>query len=159
MKKLELDNFDRKILRELNSDGRIAFSLIAKKLEISNNMVHQRVAKLFENGALEGIKPIINEKKIGYDWGAFTGVTLERDCDSDIIIKELEKIPEVIECYYITGSYTLFLRIIATSHQHMKEILYDKLDNIAGIQKTDSIIELGCAFKKNTPMICNDKAV
>ncbi len=152
MEKLELDNYDRKILRELDSDGRVAFSLIAKKLDISNNMVHQRVNKLYENGVLESIKPLINEKKIGYDWGAFTGITLERDCDSDKVIKELEQIPEIIECYYITGSYTLFLRIIAESHLHMKKILYDKLDNIKGIQKTDSIIELGCAFKKNTPI-------
>lgn len=151
MEKFELDNYDRKILREINDDGRIAFSVIAKKLNISNNMVHQRVNKLIESGVLESIKPVINEKKIGYDWGSFTGITLERDCDSNDIIKELKKIPEIVECYYITGSYTLFLRIIAQSHQHMKEILYDKLDGIKGIQKTDSIIELGCAFKKNIP--------
>lgn len=148
----ELDKFDKLILQELEKDGRKAFSSIAQTLNISNTMVNQRVSKLIENNVLLGIKPVIDEKKIGYDWGAFTGLTLEKDHDSEKIIKQLEAIPEITECYYITGSYTLFVKIVAKSHQHMKEILYDKLDHIVGIQKTDSIIELGCAFKKNTPL-------
>jgi Lrp/AsnC family transcriptional regulator for asnA, asnC and gidA len=61
-----------------------------------------------EQGIITGIKPIINEKKIGYDWGAFTGITLNKDDSS--IIEELKKIPEVTECYYITGSYTLYIK-------------------------------------------------
>ena len=145
----ELDQYDILILKELEEDGRKAFSSIAQKLKISNTMVNQRVNRLIEQKVLLGIKPIVDEKKMGYDWGAFTGLTLEQDYDSEKIIKELEAIPEITECYYITGSYTLFIKIVAKTHQHMKEILYDKLDHIKGIQKTDSIIELGCAFRKN----------
>lgn len=152
MTNFELDKFDKLILQELEKDGRKAFSSIAQTLNISNTMVNQRVSKLIENNVLLGIKPVIDEKKIGYDWGAFTGLTLEKDHDSEKIINQLKSIPEITECYYITGSYTLFVKIVAKSHQHMKEILYDKLDHISGIQKTDSIIELGCAFKKNTPL-------
>ena len=144
-----LDDFDVKILKCLETDGRMAFSAIATELGISNTMVHQRVNRMTEQGILKGIKPILDEKKIGYDWGAFTGITLERDQDSELIIEALKKIPEVMECYYITGSYTLYLRIIAKDHAHMRAILYDKIDNIAGIAKTDSIIELGCAFKRH----------
>jgi len=148
----ELDKFDKLILKELEKDGRKAFSSIAQTLNISNTMVNQRVSKLIENKILLGIKPIIDEKKIGFDWGAFTGLTLEKDHDSEQIIKQLEAIPEITECYYITGSFTLFVKIVAKSHQHMKEILYNKLDHIKGIIKTDSLIELGCAFKKNSPL-------
>ena len=144
-----LDDFDVQILRQLEIDGRKAFSAIATELGISNTMVHQRVNRLTEQGILRGIKPVLVEKKIGYDWGAFTGITLEKDHDSERIIEALKNIPEVTECYYITGSYTLYLRIIAKNHEDMRRILYDKIDNIAGIAKTDSIIELGCAFKRN----------
>ena len=144
-----LDEFDIEILKQLDKDGRKAFSVIATEMGISNTMVHQRVNRMTEQGILKGIKPILDEKKIGYDWGAFTGITLERDQDSELIIEALKKIPEVMECYYITGSYTLYLRIIAKDHAHMRAILYDKIDNIAGIAKTDSIIELGCAFKRH----------
>ena len=144
-----LDDFDILILKQLEIDGRMAFSAIATELGISNTMVHQRVAKLTEQGILKGIKPVLDEKKIGYDWGAFTGITLDKDHDSNRIIEELKKIPEVTECYYITGNFTLYIRIIAKNHEHMRQILYNQIDNIPGIAKTDSMIELGCAFKRN----------
>jgi Lrp/AsnC family transcriptional regulator for asnA, asnC and gidA len=144
-----LDEFDIRILKLLETDGRMAFSAIASEMGISNTMVHQRVAKMTEQGILTGIKPVLNEKKMGYDWGAFTGLTLEKDHDSQRIIEALKQIPEVTECYYITGAFTLYIRIIAKNHEHMRQILYEQIDNIGGIAKTDSMIELGCAFKRN----------
>ena len=144
-----LDPFDIKIIKELEKDGRMPYSAIATNLKISNTMVHQRINRLMEQGIITGIKPIINEKKIGYDWGSFTGISLNKDEDSSRIIEELKKIPEVTECYYITGSYTLYIKIIARDHEHMRKLLYDKIDVIPGIAKTDSMIELGCAFKRN----------
>ena len=145
----KLDKFDVFIIQELEKDGRMAYSTIAANLKISNTMVHQRVNRLIEQGILLGIKPVLNEKKIGYDWGAFTGITLNKDQDSSRIIEALKKIPEVTECYYISGLYTLYIKIIARNHEHMRKILYEKIDNIPGISKTDSIMELGCAFKRN----------
>ncbi|TDE28705.1 MULTISPECIES: Lrp/AsnC family transcriptional regulator [Flavobacterium] len=147
-----LDEFDINIIKELEKDGRMAYSAIAANLKISNTMVHQRINRLTEQGILTGIKPVINEKKIGYDWGSFTGITLNKDQDSDRIIEELKNIPEITECYYITGSFTLYIKIIAKDHEHMRKVLYEKIDNIPGIAKTDSIIELGCAFKRNVSL-------
>ncbi len=144
-----IDEFDSKIINELEKDGRMAYSTIANNLKISNTMVHQRVNRLLELGIILSIKPVINEKKLGYDWGAFTGITLNKDHDSNRVIDELKSIPEVTECYYITGSYTLYIKIIAQNHEDMRKLLYEKIDNIPGIAKTDSIIELGCAFKRN----------
>ncbi len=147
-----LDEFDINIIKELEKDGRMAYSAIATNLKISNTMVHQRINRLTEQGILTGIKPVINEKKVGYDWGSFTGLTLNKDQDSTRIIEELKKIPEITECYYITGSFTLYIKIIAKNHEHMRRILYEKIDTIPGIAKTDSIIELGCAFKRNVSL-------
>lgn len=144
-----LDEFDINIIKELEKDGRMAFSAIAANLKISNTMVHQRINRMMEQGIIGGIKPIIQEKKIGYDWASFTGITLNKDSDSDRIIEALKDIPEITECYYVTGSFTLYIKIIAKNHEHMRRILYEKIDSIPGIAKTDSIIELGCAFKRN----------
>ena len=74
-----LDEFDINIIKELEKDGRMAFSAIATNLKISNTMVHQRINRMIEQGIIAGIKPIINEKKIGYDWASFTGITLNKD--------------------------------------------------------------------------------
>ncbi|WP_417940418.1 Lrp/AsnC family transcriptional regulator [Flavobacterium sp. RS13.1] len=144
-----LDQFDIKIIKELEKDGRIAFSTIAANLKISNTMVHQRMNRLTEQGIISGIKPLVNEKKIGYDWASFTGITLNKDSDSERIIEALKAIPEITECYYVTGSFTLYIKIIAKNHEHMRNVLYEKIDRISGIAKTDSIVELGCAFKRN----------
>lgn len=143
------DEYDIKILKALEEDGRRAFSMIAQDIGISNTMVHQRYGKLVESGILMGIRPILNEKKMGYDWASFTGLTLEKDHNSERIIDALKAIPEVIECYYITGAFTLFIRIVARNHEHMRQVLYDKIDNISGVSKTESFMELGCAFKRN----------
>ncbi len=144
-----LDDFDIRILKMLDKDGRMAYSAIANEMGVSNTMIHQRIARMVEQGVLEGTKPVLNEKKLGYDWGAFTSLSLEKDHDSQRVIEELKKIPEVTECYFITGNYTLYIKIIAKNHEHMRQLLYEEIDNIPGIAKTDSIIELGCAFKRN----------
>jgi Lrp/AsnC family transcriptional regulator for asnA, asnC and gidA len=144
-----LDEFDINIIKELEKDGRMAFSAIANNLKISNTMVHQRINRLIEQEIISGIKPVLNEKKIGYDWGTFTGITLKKDQDSAKVIEALKAIPEITECYYITGSFTLYIKMIAKDHEHMRQLLYNKIDSIPGISKTESLIELGCAFKRN----------
>ncbi|MCX2430167.1 MULTISPECIES: Lrp/AsnC family transcriptional regulator [unclassified Pedobacter] len=144
-----LDKFDTELLKRLEKDGRIAFSTVALSLGVSNTMVHQRFSRLLQRGVLSGVKPVLNEKKMGFDWGSFTGLTLDKDYDSARVIEALREVEEVTECYFITGRYTLFIKIVARNHEHMREVLYNKIDSIPGIIKTDSIIELGCAFKRN----------
>jgi Lrp/AsnC family transcriptional regulator, regulator for asnA, asnC and gidA len=146
---MQIDQFDKRILSILEKDARIAYTAIATQLGISNTMVHQRIHKLQDIGILSGYKPVLDEKKLGYDWSSFTGLSLERDHNTERIIAALKDIPEVTECYYVSGSYTLYIRISARDHEHMRHILYDRIDNIPGISKTDSIMELGCAFRRN----------
>ncbi|MBP6448481.1 MAG: Lrp/AsnC ligand binding domain-containing protein [Saprospiraceae bacterium] len=143
------DQYDLEILTHLEKDGRIPFSTIATAMAISNTMVHQRISKMMDLGILKGVKPVLDEKKLGFDWASFTGITLDKDHNSERIIESLKSIPEVTECYYVTGAYTLFVRISAKNHEHMRKILYEKIDNIQGVSKTDSIMELGCAFRRN----------
>jgi Lrp/AsnC family transcriptional regulator, regulator for asnA, asnC and gidA len=147
-----LDDFDKKILQELEKDGRKPFSEIAKKINISNTMVHQRVNRLKENGVLKKMALELDERKMGYEWSAFTGLVLKKDSDSKAIIEELKNIPEVTECYYITGKYALYIRIVAKNSDHMRQVLYEKIDLIPGVLKTESLIDFGRAFKRNVPI-------
>ncbi len=149
---LELDKFDKIILKELESDGRKPYSEIAKKHQISNTMVHQRVSRMRESGLIKKMALSLDERKMGYEWSAFTGLILKEDSNSESIIEELKNIPEVIECYYITGQYTLYIRIVAKNSEHMRKVLYEKIDHIAGVLKTESLIDFGTAFKRNVPI-------
>lgn len=146
-----LDAYDKRILKALEKDGKRPFSQIASDLGISNTMVHQRVLRLKELKILKGTTVILDEKKLGFDWGAFTGLVLKEDAKSEEVIEALKRIPEVVECYYITGSYTLYVRVVAKSNEHMRRLLYEKIDHIKGVRKTESIIDFGCAFKRNVP--------
>ncbi|SOE21346.1 Lrp/AsnC family transcriptional regulator, regulator for asnA, asnC and gidA [Spirosomataceae bacterium TFI 002] len=148
-----MDKVDLEILKLLELNARKPYAEIANQLGISNTMVHQRVNKLREKGILLGTTVKLDESKLGYEWSAFTGIILKEDSSSADIIKELEKIPEVTECYYITGQYTLYIRIVAKSSQHMRAVLYDKIDHIPGVLKTESLIHFGTAFKRNAPLI------
>jgi Lrp/AsnC family transcriptional regulator for asnA, asnC and gidA len=147
-----LDEFDKKILELLDKDGRKPYSEIAKNLGISNTMVHQRILRIKQEGILKKIGLDLDERKMGYEWSAFTGIVLKEDSDSKSIIEALEKINEVTECYYITGKYTLYIRIVAKNSEHMRRILYEKIDHIPGVLKTESLIDFGTAFKRNVPI-------
>lgn len=149
---MQLDSFDIKILKELEKDGRKPYSEIAKKLEISNTMVHQRVNRMREGGLIKKMAIELDERKMGFEWSAFTGLVLKEDSNSESIIDELKKIPEVVECYYITGQYTLYIRIVARNNEHMRKVLYEKVDHIPGVLKTESLIDFGTAFKRNVPI-------
>ena len=149
----DLDQYDIDILKRLEDDGKIPFSQIAEELNISNTMVHQRVGKLRKEGILTRHSIIVDEKKLGYEWGAFSGVIINETRKTDDIIKDLEKVPEVTECYHISGSYTLFIRIVGKSSAHMREILYEKIEQIPGIVSTESMVDFGCAFKRNPPLM------
>jgi Lrp/AsnC family transcriptional regulator for asnA, asnC and gidA len=148
-----MDTIDFEILKLLELNARKPFAEIAIQLGISNTMVHQRVNKLRGKEVLLGTTIKIDESKLGYEWSAFTGIILKEDSSSADIIVELEKIPEITECYYITGQYALYIRIVAKNSQHMREVLYDKIDHIPGVLKTESLIHFGTAFKRNAPLI------
>jgi Lrp/AsnC family transcriptional regulator, regulator for asnA, asnC and gidA len=147
-----LDKYDADILKELEKDCRKAYSEIAKKLQISNTMVHQRISRLKQEGVLKKMSIEIDEKKLGYEWSAFTGLILKEDSNSNNIIEALKKIPEVTECFYITGKYALYIRIVAKNSNHMRELIYEKIDLIPGILRTESLIDFGRAFKRNAPI-------
>ncbi len=145
----ELDDFDRGIINKLEEDGRMPFSQIAEELGISNTMVHKRIAKLRRKKIITKINPTYDEKKLGYGFGAFTGIVLDKEHKTQKVIEALKKIPEVTECHFIAGRYTLYVRIFAKDQEDLRRILYDVIDNIDGVAKTESMIDLGCAFKRN----------
>jgi len=147
--RLELDDFDRNIIQKLEEDGRMPFSQIAEELGISNTMVHKRFDKLRRRRVIRNIIPILNERRLGYGYGAFTGITLDKEHKTQQVIEKLKMIPEVTECHYVAGGFTLYLRIFAKDQDDLRRILYEQIDNIEGVTKTDSMIDLGCAFKRN----------
>ncbi|EOR93278.1 putative transcriptional regulator, AsnC family [Arcticibacter svalbardensis MN12-7] len=147
-----LDEIDRNILEQLQMDAEKPYVQIAKSLNISNSLVHQRVSRLKQFQIIETTQVNLSEKGLGYESSAFTGIILKEDPTSKHIIEALKKIPEIVECYYISGQYTLFLKIVARNNEHLREILYEKIDAIPGILRTETTINFGTVFKRNCPV-------
>ena len=95
--KYEIDNLDRQILGVLQKDARRPYQLIAKDLIVSGGTVHIRVNKLKEAGVITGSKVRIDPEKLGYDVVAFVGINLANARDYVEVIKELKKMPEILD--------------------------------------------------------------
>ncbi len=150
--KYVLDEIDRKIIAELQGDAEKPYIQIAKSLQISNSLVHQRISRLKQSNIIEATQISLSEKELGYESSAFTGVILKEDPNSKNIIAALQQIPEIVECYYVSGQYTLFLKIVARNNEHLREVLYEKIDAIGGILRTETTINFGTVFKRGCPL-------
>ena len=146
-----LDELDRKILRLISSDARIAFLEVARVCNVSGAAVHQRIQKLTSLGILKGSKFIINPEKIGYETCAYIGLYLKDPESFDVVVDELKKIPEVVECHYTTGGFDMFIKIFARNNHHLLEIIHDKLQPL-GLSRSETIISFNAAIDRQLPI-------
>lgn len=138
--KYQIDDLDRKIIKELFKDARASYVDIAKKLIVSNATIHQRVNKLKLHGVLKGFVPLIDEAKMGFTVSAIIGIYLKNARDSQLVLEKLNKIPEILEAYYTTGSYALIIKVSTQDIQKFQLFLMEKLQGIGEIQSTESFV-------------------
>lgn len=146
-----LDELDRKILKLISSDARIAFLEVARVCNVSGAAVHQRIQKLTNLGILKGSKFIIDPEKIGYETCAYIGLFLKNPESFDVVVDELRKIPEVVECHYTTGGFDMFIKIFARNNHHLLEIIHDKLQPL-GLSRSETIISFNAAIDRQLPI-------
>ena len=139
---LYIDPLDKSILKSLMHDARTPYLEIARTNKVTGPTIHQRINKLESTGIISGTKLIVNHKKLGYSITVFIGVFLEKGSLYEETLKILKKIPEITECYYTTGNYSLFLKLLCKSPEHLMEILNKKLQPIPGVERTETIISL-----------------
>ena len=156
MAKQVLDSLDRHILKLISQDARIPFLEVARACNVSGAAIHQRVAKLSNLGIIKGSQFIIDPEKIGYETCAYMGLFLKEPGNFDHVVEELKKIPEVVECHYTTGSYTMLIKLYAKDNEQLMELLNDKLQNINGVVSTETLISLEQSIKREVPVTTED---
>jgi Lrp/AsnC family transcriptional regulator for asnA, asnC and gidA len=139
---IQIDGIDKKILRALMEDARIPILEIARSVGISGAAIHQRMRKLEKSGLLSGSKFIINPKVLGYTTMAFVGVFLDRAVSNPQAVKQLNKIPEVLECHYTTGNWSIFCKILCKDNEHLMHVLNRDIQSITGVSRTETFISL-----------------
>jgi Lrp/AsnC family transcriptional regulator for asnA, asnC and gidA len=141
-KNYEIDNTDLRILEILREDAKKPYTEVAKRVFVSQGTVHVRMAKMEEAGIVERTTLKINHAKLGYDITAFIGIYLEKSALYDSVLAKLKEIPEIINIHYTTGNYSMFLKMHCRDTQHLKEILHGRMQQVEGIERTETMISL-----------------
>ena len=139
---IEIDGIDKEILRSLMDDARKPILQIANKIGISGAAIHQRLRKLDQSGVISGSKFTVSNKVLGYSTMAFVGIYLEKAAKNLETVKELKKIPEVLECHYTTGNWSILIKIICRDNAHLMQLLNTKIQAIEGVSRTETFISL-----------------
>lgn len=139
---VEIDGIDKEILRFLMEDARKPILQIAAKIGISGAAIHQRLRKLEQAGVIAGSKFVVNTRVLGYSTMAFVGIYLEKAASNPEAVKELRKIPEVLECHYTTGNWSILIKIICRDNEHLMQLLNNKIQPIDGVSRTETFISL-----------------
>ena len=139
---LIIDGIDKKILRSLMHDARTPILEIARHVGVSGAAIHQRLRKLEKSGLISGSKFVINPKILDYTTMAFIGIYLDKAISKPEAVKELEKIPEVLECHYTTGNWSILIKVLCKDNAHLMHVLNREIQAISGVSRTETFISL-----------------
>lgn len=136
-----IDEIDKRILRELQRDGRLQNIELAKRVGLSPSPCLRRVKLLEKAGIISRYVAVVDQAKVGLRLSMFARVSL-RAQDSETIdhfIAAMRRLPEVVECYIILGDYDALLRVVVADLDDYRRFQTVHLTRKNGIQnvKTD----------------------
>ncbi|WMN59025.1 transcriptional regulator AsnC [Pseudoalteromonas xiamenensis] len=144
----QIDNLDKDILHALMRNARTPYAELAKRFDVSAGTIHVRVEKMKAAGIITGTKVEIDPKKLGYDVCCFIGVNLKHARDYPATIAQLTQFEEVLEAYYTTGNYSIFIKVMTRSIEHLQDVLINKIQAIEAIQSTETLISLQAPIQR-----------
>lgn len=151
MKKVDL--LDLKILQIISVDARVPFKEVAEVCGVSRAAIHQRVQRLTEAGIITGSGYDVCPKHIGYSTCTFVGIKLERGSMYKEVAAELAKIPEIVECHFTTGPYTVLIKLYSRDNEHLMKLLNNRIQEISGVISTETLISLEQSFTRQVPIL------
>ena len=139
---MKIDGIDKKILIELTHNSRTPILEISRKIGISGAAIHQRIRKLNDSGLISGQHLKLNPKALGYTTLAFIGVYFDTAERNYLAIKEMKKIPEILECHYTTGNRSVLIKVLCKNNEHLMALLNKQIQSINGVSRTETFISL-----------------
>ena len=140
---MKLDRYDKSILQVLQAEGRISNSALAERVSLSESACLRRVRALEESGLIEGYTALISQQRAGCPVNVFVNITLDRQDELDLrkFEEAVRKMPEVMECYLMTGDSDYLLRIVVPDLEAYERFVMD-FTKIAGIAQIRSSFAL-----------------
>lgn len=147
------DATDYKILKRLQENGRITNIQLSNEIGLSPAPTLERVKKLENNGVIESYHARINKNMVGLGINALIQINLARQMENAIhnFIEQINNIPEIIECYQVTGNFDYLLKAVVADISAFEKLIGEKLGKIEEIGQMHTNVIL--SEVKHTPLL------
>jgi len=135
-----LDGIDRELLTLLQTDSKVPYAELAKRLGVSASGVHKRVKRLVDEGVIKKFAAVVDPQVLGKKLKAFIGISTSPGTCGEVIA-QLSKRPEVLEIHEVAGEHDLFVKLITDDTLKLNEILHE-MDKIPGVNSSRTLIVL-----------------
>ena len=152
----KVDKSDRKLISILSKDARMSLKEVSEVSGLSRSSVHQRIERMRRDGVIFGSGFMVNPKAVGYGTCTYVGISLERGSMYRSVVKKLEKIPEIVECHFTTGPYTMLVKAYVKDNEQLMSLLNDTLQCIDGVMSTETLISLDQSIMRDVPITFED---
>lgn len=145
-----MDRFDRLILGALQRDGRISNKQLAQQVHLSESACLRRVRALEEDGMIERYVAMVSQSKAGMPGDVLVHIGLHREEQSELAAFEeaVRNIPEVMECYLMTGEFDYLLRVVVADMADFERIHKDELTRLPGVARVNSSVAIRTVLKR-----------
>lgn len=123
---------------------------------MSRAAIHQRIQRMVDLNVITGSGYNVDPKVLGYRTCTYIGVNLERGALYREVVPEFDKIPEIVECHFTTGPYTMLIKLFARDNEHLMELLNHKIQTIPGVVGTETLISLDHSISRVLPVTYDD---
>jgi len=141
---MALDRYDRLILDALQRDGRISNVELASLVNLSESACLRRVRALEASGIIERYVALLNQKQAGLSGNVFVNIALNREEQSELAAFEeaVQALPEVMECYLMTGEFDYLLRVVVRDMADFERIHNEALTRLPGVARVNSSVAI-----------------
>ena len=153
---MKLDEKNKKILNQVQSNGKITNNDLSEQVGIPATTIFERIKRLEKETIITGYKAILDPKKIEFGLTAFVFIKTTGVNFSDELEESIKKIPYVLELHGVSGDYSYLAKVCAKDNQHLSKILKNYFGKTKGISNTNSQIVLDTIFQNGDYPILKD---
>jgi Lrp/AsnC family leucine-responsive transcriptional regulator len=139
---MEMDRIDRRILAELQADGRLSIVELARRVNLTKTPCAERVRRLEREGVIEGYQARLNPKALGADHVAFVQVSMTSTTEDALerFNKAVRRLSEVQSCHMIAGGFDYLLKVRTADITEYRHVLGEKISQLPGVQQTHTYV-------------------
>ena len=141
---MKLDKIDLKILEQLQTNSKITNLDLSKKIGLSPAPTLERVKKLEQTGIISSYHAKVDPESLGLKVNTYVQVNLawQKDNALENFITKVQSIPEITECYIITGDSDFIMKIVCKDIATYEQLLFKKLSQIDEVERIKTLMTL-----------------